>query len=330
MSRTPKPSAVWHEVSVTVSTTAQDATIEWAIAHGAAGVQEEYPGLGHLGDAGPVLSGDPAEWSGDAPVNPSRFTTLRIWFPEDRWSPRNRALLRTFVASLHEGEVPRVRIRRVEPKDYQMALRGEWHPIEIGRNLLVCPSFLRPPRGTNRVILKLRPGMAFGTGTHFTTASCLAFVEEFMVEASTPSEIRVLDVGTGSGILGIAALLLGAGEAVGLDIDREALREARQNARLNRVADRFRTPRGTPVPDELGRFQLIVANLVAPTVVALADFLVGSLAPVGRLVVSGILLRQETLVSDALRTRGLRVRDVRRDGTWVTMAWDSSNPDADK
>lgn len=325
MLKTRNTNHAWIEVSVRLPVTVQEATIAWAMDHGAAGVQEEYPGLGDLGDAGPLVSGDPSEWSGDAPTNPDDFTMLRLWFRSDRWTPRARSSFLAYVAGLLGGEPPQIRARRVVPMDYAAALRGEWRPIEVGQRLLVCPSFIRPPRDTDRVVLKLRPGMAFGTGTHFTTATCLQMVEEFMAGTPDPAEVRVLDVGTGSGVLAIAALLLGAREAVGLDVDRDALREARQNARLNRVADRFRTPRETPTVARSGRFHLVLANLVAPTIAALADFLVESVSPGGRLVTSGILLRQEAAVSQALTARGLSVREVLRDGTWVTMALDNSN-----
>lgn len=315
----------WTEVSVHVPVAVQEAAIAWAMDHGATGVHEEYPGLGDLGESGPIVSGDPAEWSGDAPPNPGDRVLLRAWFPATGPGARTCEAFRAYLSGLPGGQASEFQSRRVEDADWAGALRREWRPIEVGRRLLVCPSFVRRPLETGRVVLKLRPGMAFGTGTHFTTASCLRMVEEFMASAPDPGGVRVLDVGTGSGLLAIAALLLGAGEAVGLDLDRDALREARQNARLNRVSDRFRAPRGPLDPDATGRFPLVIANLVAATLQALAGPLAHSLAPGGRLVVSGILLRQEAEVLEAFGSRGLTPVATMRDGTWVTIALDSSS-----
>ncbi len=326
MSRNRNKDTGWTEVSVRVPVAVQEAAIAWAMDHGAAGVQEEYPGLGDLHDAGPIVSGDPSEWSGDAPVNPGDFATLRIWFPRVRWTSESRVSFLNYLAGLPGGDAPAVRARRVEDTDWAASLRREWRPIEVGRRFLVCPSFVRRAGRGDRTVLRLRPGMAFGTGTHFTTASCLEMIEGILTRAGDPGALRVLDVGTGSGVLAIAALLLGASEAVGVDLDREALREARQNARLNRVADRFRTPPGPLDPDATGRFPLVIANLVASTLVDLADPLARSLTPGGRLLVSGILRRQEAQVIEAFRSRGLTPGAAMRDGTWVTIVLDSSSP----
>ncbi len=315
----------WVEVSIHLPVAIQEAVIAWAIAHGAVGVQEEYPGLGDLGESGPIVSGDPAEWSGDAPPNPGDRVFLKAWFPATGFGARIREAFRDYLSGLPGGQASELQARRVEDADWAEALRREWRPIEVGHRFLVCPSFVRVPRASGRIVLKLRPGMAFGTGTHFTTASCVRMVEDIMASAPDPVNVRVLDVGTGSGVLAIAALLLGAGQAVGLDLDRDALREARQNARLNHVSDRFRTPRGPLDPERMGRFSLVLANLVAATLQNLAVPLVRSLAPGGRLVVSGILSRQEDEILRTFGSRGLVPVATMRDGTWVTIALDSNS-----
>lgn len=314
----------WTEVTIRVPISLQETVITWAMDHGATGVQEDYPGLGDLAESGPILSGDPAEWSGDAPPNLEDHVTLRAWFPSLDSDVQFMALARDFLSGLPGGGPCDIRARRIKDRNWVASVRSEWRQIEVGQRLLVCPSFVRRPRAGDRVVLKLRPGMAFGTGTHFTTASCLRMVEDFMTRASDPFRIRVLDVGTGSGVLAIAALLLGAAEAIGIDLDREALREARQNARLNRVSRRLRIYCGPLNPDATGVFPLVVANLVADTLVSLADPLARSLAPGGRLVASGILLSQEAEVVEAFRSRGLTPFTALREGTWVTIAMDNS------
>ncbi len=101
----------WTEVSVRVPVAMQEAAIAWAVAHGATGVQEEYPGLGDLHDAGPIVSGDPSDWSGDAPVNPGDSATLRIWFPRVRWTSESRVSFLDYLAGLPGGEAPAIRAR---------------------------------------------------------------------------------------------------------------------------------------------------------------------------------------------------------------------------
>jgi ribosomal protein L11 methyltransferase len=177
--------------------------------------------------------------------------------------------------------------------------------------LHVVPSWLEPPDGAVHV-LRMDPGMAFGTGSHETTALCLERIAEL-------SPVRsILDVGTGTGILAMGALLLGAERAVGTDNDPEALGVARENAEKNSLEKRLELRDVSP--DRLGeRFELVVANILSDPLIEMAPRLVKALAPGGRLVLSGILGTQAEGVARAYEAQGLKDRTITPRGEWVRI-----------
>jgi len=180
------------------------------------------------------------------------------------------------------------RQRLVADQDWQAAFRAHFPPLCFGR-LWVVPSWREPPAEAEH-ILHLDPGMAFGTGTHPTTALCLAWLADF---AWTPST-RVLDYGCGSGILAIAAAKLGAPQVAAVDIDPAACEVTRENALRNECADiTIGLPSQLPAKDsETGRFDVIVANLLLQPILALRDEFAARLSTRGQLALSGLMLDQ--------------------------------------
>jgi ribosomal protein L11 methyltransferase len=163
-------------------------------------------------------------------------------------------------------------------------------------------------------MLVLDPGMAFGTGYHASTALCMELLEEHLLVASAP---RVLDVGIGSGILSISALLLGADRVLGVDHDPVAVRVARENLELNALGDRAEVRQFEGVPD--GSFDLILANLVAQVLVDLADDLACAVARGGRLVAGGIVEERRDEVVRALQAGGLELEAELEREAWVGL-----------
>jgi ribosomal protein L11 methyltransferase len=205
-------------------------------------------------------------------------------------------------------------VTAVEDRDWMDAWKAGYTPQRIGR-IVIVPSWVDEAIGSDELALRLDPGMAFGTGLHPTTRGCLALLQQ--VE---PMPARMLDVGSGSGILGLAALRLGAERVEAIDTDPLAVEATRANAALNDLADRVTVRAGT-LPDdaaELGCFPLITANLVAALLVELAARLAAHLAPGGVLLVSGIIAARADEVLSALARQGLAV--VRRldEGEWVS------------
>ncbi|MCC7517996.1 MAG: 50S ribosomal protein L11 methyltransferase [Verrucomicrobiae bacterium] len=189
-------------------------------------------------------------------------------------------------------------------------------PATVGRRWLLVPTSLRTLPRTDRLILRIEPGAAFGSGEHETTRLCLR-----LIEATAPGR-SFLDVGTGSGILAIAALLRGFRWAIGMDPDAAALRAARINARFNGCSERLRLRRAsleswTPP----GRFDAIAANLLAGLLSAQAGRLASWLAPGGALVVSGVLRSQEKEVADSMHGAKLIPTARLTEGKWLALAF---------
>ncbi|MGQ4880290.1 50S ribosomal protein L11 methyltransferase [Billgrantia sp. LNSP4103-1] len=203
-------------------------------------------------------------------------------------------------------------------RDWEREWMEDFQPLRMGQRLWIVPSWHEPP-DPDAVNLRLDPGLAFGTGTHPTTALCLEWLDALAQEGGLDG-VEVLDVGCGSGILAIAALKLGAAMATGTDIDPQALQASRDNAERNDVAaGEF----ALCYPEQLAegrRFPLVVANILAGPLVELAPTIAGHVAPGGRLALSGILERQADAVLDAYRDQGLAMGDPQAREGWVCLS----------
>ena len=215
----------------------------------------------------PIFEPDP----GTTPLwSATRVTAL---FPEDAdLQAIRQALAGRFGAALTE----RVVEETLTDQDWERAWLDRFQPMRFGEHLWICPAGQRPPADDDQVLIDLDPGLAFGTGTHPTTALCLAWLDRH-----PPSGQQVLDFGCGSGILAIAALKLGAAQVWGVDIDQQALWASRENAARNLVADKLTTA----LPDELPEqtYDLLLANILANPLIELAPRLACLVKPGGQL-----------------------------------------------
>lgn len=193
------------------------------------------------------------------------------------------------LAGLGGGEPAGWEVEAVPERPWERAWMDDFRPLRFGRRLWVVPFHTAPPEPA-AVNLRLDPGLAFGTGTHPTTALCLEWLDTHLEPG-----LSVLDFGCGSGILAVAALLLGAPGAQAVDIDPQALQASAANAEANGVADRLRL--GTP--ESAAAAPVVLANIVAGTLVTLAPVLAGLMHPGGRLVLSGLLAGQQARVQAA-------------------------------
>lgn len=189
-----------------------------------------------------------------------------------------------------------------------------FHPIKVGQRLLIRPDWERAEDPDGRVVLDLEPGIAFGTGTHETTRMCMELLEQYV----TPG-CAMLDVGCGSGILAVAALLLGATNAVGVDIDPLAVKTAMQNAERNRVGDRFTGVCGSLTEKIGGTFGVVAANIVADVILVLLRDIGDYMAPGAVLLLSGIIAEREPDVTAGLKD-AFRVIARREEKGWVALA----------
>jgi ribosomal protein L11 methyltransferase len=223
--------------------------------------------------------------------------------------------------------LPEPQYRTLGESDWTQAWKEHYHPIPIGKRLMILPAWL-DSSDLDRTPIRIDPGMAFGTGTHPTTQLCLELIEDIMEEKlSGPKPVSVIDIGCGTAILAIAALKLGASRALGLDIDRYAVRAARQNARANGVDSQLELRCGSLAEILQGRFSfqqadLVLANILKPVCIRLLDQGLGQqLLPAGVLVLSGILDQQADEVCAAALRNGLRLDQQRQSGDWVALRY---------
>lgn len=204
--------------------------------------------------------------------------------------------------------------KSIVDEDWANCWKQYYHPRKVGQHLVICPSWEEYQPAAGERVITLDPGMAFGTGLHASTSTCLELLEAYAAEHELKS---VLDVGTGSGILAIAAVLLGAERVLATDYDSVAVRVARENAEINGVAERIAVREAVGVPE--GRSELILANLIASLLVEFAPALAAGLMPGGRLICSGIVQERRDEVVEAMEAAGLVVeRELNRE-TWVSM-----------
>lgn len=197
-------------------------------------------------------------------------------------------------------------------EDWEVLWRTGLGPRRVGRRLVVAPTWTDPEPGPDDVVLRIDPGMAFGTAEHATTRVALTLLEP----AVTPGA-RVLDVGAGSAILAIAAVRLGAAEALGIELDPWAASEAEENARANGVGDRVRMEARAFLPeDDVGTFDGVVSNMVSSRLRAALSGLLRALPPGGWLVLSGIELHESDAMAELLAGTGLTLEETATDEGW--------------
>lgn len=215
--------------------------------------------------------------------------------------------------------LPAPRFTPVADQNWMEAWKQHYHPIPIGKKLIIVPAWLASP-DEERIPIRIDPGMAFGTGTHPTTQLCLELLEEY-----TPVAQDVIDLGCGSGILSIAALKLGAGRALAVDIDQAAVDGTLENASANGIHSGLHTGLGSLEELLAGKFAfqratLVLANILANVLIRLFEAGMGNLVlPGGVLILSGILQEQAESVLLAAQVQGFHPIQQRQSGDWVAL-----------
>lgn len=214
------------------------------------------------------------------------------------------------------------RVRIVDEEDWANNWKAYFKPIAVGEKLLVCPSWEEVPEGSTGAVLRIDPGMAFGSGTHHTTRMCLELLEKLI-----SPDMRVADLGCGSGILSIAASLMGARETYAIDIDPVAAKVAGENAALNGIdMDKYFIRTGDILTDAEfkkdiagEKFDIVMANIVANIIIAFAPVVPQLMKDGGMFIASGIIDDRLDEVTEALRENGLKIIEVREGEDWRAL-----------
>jgi ribosomal protein L11 methyltransferase len=207
-------------------------------------------------------------------------------------------------------------IKEMEDADWETAWKAHFSLLKLGKRLVIKPSWIEYRAKDDDIVIELDPGLAFGTGYHPTTRMCLEALEELVRPG-----MDVLDLGTGSGILSIAATALGAASVLAIDVDPTAVRAARKNFRATGASDKVRLATGT-LPHRLagqGRFDLAVANISAKIIQDKATDLFQALKPGGTLIASGIIQDQQQSLEDALIGAGFSPMKTHQVDDWVAL-----------
>jgi ribosomal protein L11 methyltransferase len=245
------------------------------------------------------------------------FITLRAYFNS---APDLERLRGQIIRGLQLIDLPEFALRNIKSltiadQDWLAEWKKGYEPIAIGQRLLICPSWRRDQvKDSGRIVVEIDPGMAFGTGTHETTRGCLEMLEKYWQGGA------LLDAGTGTGILAIAAIKLHPGSrVVGFDVDPEAIEVAMENAAINGVADDIEIEVNKLSSFHDQDFDMVMANLTSDVIITLAADFAQVIKPGGVLIVSGILLEQGDELKSAFEKRGFKVIEEKPDGEWVTF-----------
>ena len=260
------------------------------------------------------------------------LSQIRLYLEKNADVPERVSFLTEQLASLRT-QFPQVDfgslmvvLQDVRDEDWENSWKQYYQPLPIGKSLLVVPQWLHPENPEHRTEIRLDPGMIFGTGAHASTQMCMRALEHCIAGGE-----RVLDLGSGSGILSITALKLGAKSAVGVDIDPKAEDIARENAAMNDLyADRFTAVTGDVIadaqmPEKLGGgYDVVLANIVADVIIPLAPHVPQFLRPGGIFICSGILDVRLHEVHAALKRAGLHIlsTDAQEDWRRVAAIWE--------
>lgn len=298
----------WLELTVEAHPEAVESLSELLSRYISGGVAiEEAIELIDEGQAYRVLAGQPVKVHAYLPVD-GKEEEIRQQVAEGVWH----------LASLGPQFVGELHTRTVNEEDWANAWKDYYHVTHIGQRIVIRPSWREYTARDDEVVLELDPGMAFGTGLHPSTRMCLEQLEKYIRQ-----KLRVLDVGTGSGILALAAAKLGAESVYCIDDSSVAVESARANAAANGLSECIHVQLG--VLDEAeamrleGRYDLVLANIIARVIGSIAPYLAQVMAPAGLLITSGIIEERRAEAEQPLLDAGLRLVDTVIINDWVTL-----------
>lgn len=227
--------------------------------------------------------------------------------------PENMEDANNLKAELSEKKLGQCLLEEKDDEDWANNWKKYYKPLEIGEKLAIVPEW-EDYDNDNRVVIKINPGMAFGTGTHESTYMCLELLERYVNK-----DDEIFDIGCGSGILAIAGLKLGAKKALLVDIDEKCIDASHENASLNDLEDKMEIKKGNLLDVVKGRADLIVSNIIAEIIVDEIKNLKNHMDKGGIFITSGIIKEREQMVIDALEENGFEIIDELEKNNWVAI-----------
>ncbi|MDO5062900.1 MAG: 50S ribosomal protein L11 methyltransferase [Peptostreptococcaceae bacterium] len=306
---------IWIEVKASVNAQAVEAVTEVYYEFGANGVSIEEP-IQAIGKDKNLY------WDYIDENNIDRTTESKViaYYPSvEKNLDQKIEQIKKRIAELRDFGIDtgsaKIEISSIDQEDWENSWKQYFKPIHVTDKIVIKPQWEEYDVQANELIIQIDPGMAFGTGSHETTSMCICGLEKHIKQDQT-----VLDIGTGSGILAIASALLGAKHIVGVDLDPVAVEVAKENIRLNKVESKVDIRHGDLVSSVEGKYDIVVANIIAEAIVILLDIDVRSFVKEdGLLICSGIILEKEKLILDKLSEKGFEVQSIDRQGEWVCI-----------
>ncbi len=245
---------------------------------------------------------------------------LKAYFPQDSRSEKRVAALQKYIDSLAEIfpdlEKPTFTTETICDPDWGEQWKKYFKPLRVSNNIVVKPTWERYTPSSRDIVIEIDPGMAFGTGQHASTRMCIEAVEDIIMNDRSIQEWMVLDVGCGTGILGITAAKMGAQDVICLDIDRKAVEIAAENAKINNVQTSLRTLNKNAAAMDKPR-NLIIANLTTNLLLSLREHLAQLLLPNGYMIISGIVEQDAQKIEQAFSAPPLKLHRMITEKEWV-------------
>ncbi len=261
---------------------------------------------------------DPEEdWAEDA-IGRAVCHAVTAYLPEDSQSETRCRILEKKLSQLkvRSGLTSRTSYKKLDDEDWAHAWKAYFWPRKISRHLVVKPTWREYSPESDEIVIELDPGMAFGTGTHPTTVLCAAMIEKYLKKGDC-----FLDVGTGSGILMIAAARLGAARVCGIDKDETAIKVAAANLKLNTIQPQRFQVKTANLVDETGEtYDMIAANILTHVILDLIVDIGRVLNPGGIFICSGIIEKNQSQVAEALQNIGFEIIEIVSQEEWVAIA----------
>lgn len=236
------------------------------------------------------------------------------YIKKELWLETMETAIREMTDQLHLPQIDIISITEIQNQNWNLEWEKSIQPITISERIIVTPSW-HPLEDPSKIILTIDPKMTFGTGYHETTRLVIRLMEEYIA-----GDDVVLDVGTGTGILAITSIKLGAAKAIGVDIDEWSFDNGNENTKRNNVDDKVSIRIGSleSVPETA--FDIVLANIIRNTILELLDSIVLKLRSGGKLLLSGLLAKDREPIETALRERGLKTLDVIQENEWIAIA----------